>query len=221
MTRFLTTIALLLTFISITPYTEASIVGLNDGSLSLIGYESADGNNITLDTSTGLEWLDIDTTTNRSYVDTVALFATDLAGFRYATLDEVGVFFTALGLDTAAWPAFTDSYVSDGEGALGYTGESWSGSARHGTHGFTFTATGDSFRMPGFSVWYSGLTQTYATTAAPGSVIITSGVGSWVVRDAAAVPEPASVVVWSFLGAMGLAIAGWRRRSRLHSSSSV
>ncbi len=37
----------------------------------------------------------------------------------------------------------------------------------------------------------------------------------------AAVPEPASVVVWSFLGAMGLAIAGWRRRFRSPSTSSV
>lgn len=72
---------------------QAAIVALNDPSLPA----SADGFNITQDTVTGLEWLDLDITLGRSFDDIVGNDGTnelapggDFAGFRYATRIEFG-----------------------------------------------------------------------------------------------------------------------------------
>lgn len=70
---------------------DAILIAMNDGTLAA----SADGNNITRDTVTGLEWLDIDLSVGRSWDDLVGNdgsneFAPggDFEGFRFATLIE-------------------------------------------------------------------------------------------------------------------------------------
>src|SRR5215475_321698 len=72
---------------------RAVLVSLNDPLLPA----SADGNNLTLDTSTGLEWLDPDASAGRSYADLTGSdgSANDFApggvyaGLRYATVLEL------------------------------------------------------------------------------------------------------------------------------------
>lgn len=78
---------LVLIFISTTS-SHASIVLVNDPNLGI----SADGFNITRDTSTGLEWLDLDLSVGRKFDDLTGVdgsneFLTggDFEGFRYAT----------------------------------------------------------------------------------------------------------------------------------------
>ena len=78
---------LILIFIG-TATSHASIVLLNDPGLGI----SADGFNITRDTSTGLEWLDLDLSVGRNFNDLTGgdgsnefLVGGDFEGFRYAT----------------------------------------------------------------------------------------------------------------------------------------
>ena len=56
---------------------------------------------ITLDTDTGLEWLDVSLSTNRSYADVSAQFGQegDYFGFRHATEPEISVLFDSLGMN--------------------------------------------------------------------------------------------------------------------------
>lgn len=84
--RYLLTI-LMLIFIGTTS-SHASIVLLNNPGLGI----SADGFNITRDTSTGLEWLDLDLSVGRTFNDLTGvdgsnefLAGGDFEGFRYAT----------------------------------------------------------------------------------------------------------------------------------------
>ncbi len=70
----------------------AALVLYNDPSLPA----SADGMNITRDTSTGLEWLDVDVSVGRTFDDLTGVDGTnefipggDFAGFRYAIKQEL------------------------------------------------------------------------------------------------------------------------------------
>lgn len=70
----------------------AALIHINDPSLPA----SADGFNITRDTSTGLEWLDLDVSAGRSYEDLTGVDGSnefdpggDFEGFRYATFVDI------------------------------------------------------------------------------------------------------------------------------------
>lgn len=67
--------------------------------------------NTTIDTATGLEWLDWKVTALRSYSTVSSNFRKggNYEGWRYATEDEVGVFFAHLGLPTTSFPAASQS----------------------------------------------------------------------------------------------------------------
>lgn len=79
--------------ISLSPaFSVAAIVTYNDPTLP----GSADGLNITLDTSTNFEWLDVDVTVGRTFDDLTGvdgtnefLSAGDFRGFHYATKEEL------------------------------------------------------------------------------------------------------------------------------------
>lgn len=57
-------------------------------------------NSITLDTDTGLEWLDLTKSTNRSFNDVSNELGVggNFAGFRYATIDEINTFWANAGI---------------------------------------------------------------------------------------------------------------------------
>ena len=90
MFRLFMTVALLIVF---APRADASIQASNDSSL--VGYQSADGNNITTDTATGLDWLDVDTTRNISVDDMTARLAGGISpGFAMLILPRSRCFLT-------------------------------------------------------------------------------------------------------------------------------
>lgn len=70
---------------------SAALIKIDDPSLPASG----DGFNITRDTSTGVEWLDVDASAGRTYDDLTGVDGTnefiaggDFAGFRYATFSD-------------------------------------------------------------------------------------------------------------------------------------
>ncbi|MBW2280908.1 MAG: PEP-CTERM sorting domain-containing protein [Deltaproteobacteria bacterium] len=201
----------------------AALVFLNDASLP----SSADGNNITRDTSTGLEWLDVDVSVGRTFGDLTGTdgsneFTTggDFEGFRYATMLE----FTG----QTAGPQLDSLMLSFNMGIPSY---SFIGGyalvrpfllqmgcfASCAGHGYAWGALVDglgaedqiyvqAFTSSGFN-W--GAVQASATLspAVPNNAFPLQK-GNWLVRAA---PEPGT----GLLVAMGLAaLASRRRRAR-------
>ncbi|RDH82473.1 MAG: hypothetical protein DIZ80_09280 [endosymbiont of Galathealinum brachiosum] len=84
----------LVTAISIPTITNAEIVSID--------WKTSGDNLITLDTSSGLEWLDLTATSNRSYNTINSSFGEnqEFEGWRYATYSEVGTFWDAFGGDS-------------------------------------------------------------------------------------------------------------------------
>ena len=70
---------------------DAGLMGVHDPTVVGNGASPTDGFNLTRDTATGLEWLDLTLSTGLSFNDVSASFGTGQAfdGFRYATLDEI------------------------------------------------------------------------------------------------------------------------------------
>ncbi len=62
---------------------------------------------LTLDTATGLEWLNLTVTANHSYLDVLAGFGGFLGvfGFRYATSTEVGTLYIHAGIGKLSGPS--------------------------------------------------------------------------------------------------------------------
>ena len=103
---WITTIISLILFVA---DSDAQIIELTDPSLP------GGSKNITLDQSTGLEWLDWSATTNLSYDQVLSQTCPGgvYEGFRLATREEVRVLFCKLGLNVSNWPNST-WVVADG-----------------------------------------------------------------------------------------------------------
>ncbi len=73
---------------------QASAAFITDNDPSITG-TTRDGFNLTIDTDTGLKWLDINLAVNRSYADVSAQFGPggDFEGYRHATASELLTFF--------------------------------------------------------------------------------------------------------------------------------
>ncbi len=212
--------ALLLTIVFQLSPVAASLVDWNDSTLP--SYQSADGFNITTDTLTNLDWLDIDTTTNISFDEMSALIGVgELQGFRYATLSEIDTFFTHLGLPTAPLPGSLSTPDPNGtlfRDAASHTGAALNGGNLSISGWHSVSARPDSAPLLVIVLHPVSFqeTSTYAkiTDFPPSSPSPTFG--NWIVRPAQSpdgvIPEPSSVVLWGLLGALGLAVPGWRRR---------
>lgn len=108
---------------------------LNDGALP----SSADGMNITRDTTTNLEWLDLTITLGSSFIDTSTQVATggSLEGFRYATTSEVLTLWSNFEFSPGSGggnnPGITDAVsflgttISGGSAVVGFFDDSDSG----------------------------------------------------------------------------------------------
>jgi hypothetical protein len=79
---------------------SASIVPANDPTIIGNGNPATDANNLTRDTSTGLDWLDTTLSANLSYNQVSSQFGPGglFEGFRYATLAEIAVFWSNAGI---------------------------------------------------------------------------------------------------------------------------
>ncbi len=185
---------------------EAAIVLAND--LGLPG--SADGFNLTQDTSTGLEWLDLDVSVGRSFADLSGADGTDefapggdFEGFRYAT---------RLELTGATGAAQADSlYKSLGIPPSGFTSPSGYALARAlitvagcfgscAEYGYSNgTLLDDDGVTPGqasmeaflFGTNYGQSVPFGSPSLFPPNDAFALLSGNWLVRDIAAVPLPA------------------------------
>lgn len=112
-------------------YNSASgaIIARHDPSIVGNGTAPQDGFNITLDTETGLEWLDVTLSTNRVIPDVRANQAPggDFAGFRFAWLPEVELLVEHLEIANSGGedPAVTRAIelLGDTEGAVPILGQ--------------------------------------------------------------------------------------------------
>lgn len=97
--KTITALALAVSATALPAFANAALVGIND---PLYG-AGQDGQNITLDTNTGLQWLDVTLTTNRSYNDIAGQFGSsgDFAGWRHAQGNELVTLFGNAGLPAA------------------------------------------------------------------------------------------------------------------------
>lgn len=83
--------------------TALALSGNASAATLSVDWQMAGDNLITLDTDTGLEWLDLTATTSRSYNDISTAFGVgqEFDGWRYATMNEISVFFDAFGGNNA------------------------------------------------------------------------------------------------------------------------
>ncbi len=157
---------------------------------------------ITLDTDSGLEWLDVtfSTSRTRNYINGQFDSGGEFEGFRYATTEEALALWATVSLNSsdifenvAYWSDFVDATGSQG----GYP------------EILAMTGSGDSV---GADAYYSGGTLVYNTGRLGwfGASLSSGSVGSWLVREASSVPLPGAV--W-LLGSGILGLIGARRRN--------
>jgi uncharacterized protein YxeA len=208
----------------------ASVIGVQSTAMAAVSTSnidslpSPDGQNITSDSLTGLDWLDPAVTLDESFNMVTARFGTDLAGFSYATREQLTTFLSHLPVPlptpTSPYPA---AFVHDGaaswNSSITYFGTTYTS----GNVGWTIGITGDlQLESPGTHYFY------YVTGGGDNLISGTVGDsiwpdtdnyferGSWLIRStpgSPVVPEPASIAVWSLLG-LTIGGAGWWRRKR-------
>lgn len=162
---------------------------------------------ITLDTDTGLKWLDLTFSTNRTVADVSTQFGSggDFEGFRYATHNEVDTFLINAGLpdvDSQSTGNFVP--IQNFLPFVGYTVNNPSISVFYGTQGYLEELD----QVSGKLLIHRAVVNTDAGLGSAEllttSQISSSGSGHWLVQ---AVPIPGAV--WLFgsglLGLIGIA----------------
>lgn len=169
---------------------------------------------------TGLDWLDPTATLNYSFNEIKARFSDDLAGFRYATRDEIVLFLSHVSPSLPTDPAFGDAYAYDG-GAPYVTAASYLGDTDITLDERNIWAiTADIIEVGSshfsYRLYYVLGTESYDGTY--GSYTSLDGdsdpyypTGSWLARVTPTVPEPSSIILL-IVGMAGLAGAHWRQR---------
>ncbi len=171
-------------------------------------------NAITWDTATGLEWLDVTFSVNRSYLDVSSQFGTggDYEGFRHATVSDLEAFFFAGGIpylgqtpNTNLIPYMTlsnlvgvTSYQDGYPQTQGIAGDEATRGGQHtGTIDYVFFLQYPTYKAHTDLVY--GQTTKITTT------------GHWLLRDVAIVPEPVSSTLF-IVGATTLGFSRFRKK---------
>jgi len=197
---------------------NAELLEHNDGTLP----DSADGNNLTVDTDTGLEWLDLDVLANRTFLDVFVNVLIDpaYAEFSIATTAQVDSLFDAFdiigynGLHNDYYYTYQNSVFADWEAALGLV----SGYPVLGAWASIPIMAGYAYHNGDMYVPYLEFHTSIATLRVGGtpdgdgwelsSHTARNDVGTWLVR-ASTIPEPSTL---SLAIALLLGIAIRRRR---------
>ena len=183
------------------------------------------GSGTTKDSATNLEWLDVSSTFGQSYQDVLARLGNtsdSLYGYRYATGAEVQTLVADAGVVDASY--FTSGLTSSEQinlydfiNLLGPYDTSSYGQTELGLYGVTADTGGAGQYYAGY-YYYASSTVTYSGYVHYSSLPVTSPTsgqhyGSFLVRDVAATPIPATLPLFATgLGAFGL--LGWRRKRK-------
>ena len=202
--------------VSIASTTQAGLTHVNDDDFNALVSQEYE---ITRDSDTNLDWLDVDAYTNVSWDAVEALLGTGghiLEDWRHATRDEVGVYFGNLGLLVGNYPGVTADFDSGvrGNAAEAFTGHTETGPGAEENRAYAFSAT-----LSDVSRAYLPLFIFDSRSHTGGSNVGAintpySEVGHWLVRTSPAelvVPEPST---FSMLAFCGLAMAGYSRLRR-------
>ena len=181
---------------------SGDFIMLNDGALP----SSADGMNITRDTTTNLEWLDLTITLGSSFIDTSTQIASggSLEGFRYATTSEVLTLWSNFGFSPGSGggfnPGITDAVSFLGNTSTGvYSATGFFDDSDSGTD-VSHVGWARAFNHPTWGSWQADCFIDNHTRSIPKSES-----GSYLVRS---VPEPSSFSLFAML----LPFAANRRR---------
>lgn len=173
---------------------QAALLSTND---SVFG-----GSAITLDTETGLEWLDLPFSLNLSYNSISTQFGSggSFSGFRHASTTEVEALFIAAGIPNIGNGNGSVANIAPSQALIALVGATSFQGIYPGTMGITGTSRFAGSHRSGLLdfYWngdisvYNASTDTYQT----GDTVGFDNVGHWLVREpsSAAVPEPTTVL---------------------------
>lgn len=172
-------------------------------------------NSLTVDTSTGLGWLDLTASAGLSYQQVLAATQPGgvYSGFRFATAQEVLNLYSSAGIPgTGYYPASTPSILS----LISLIGATSFQDGHPETLGISGTFYGGGQVVPGMDFLTQNGVPTYFVSGVPGqSLIYGTGtsfptVGSWLVTT---VPEKADASIYVLAGAGLIGFAFLKRHS--------
>ena len=184
-------------------------------------WKTANDGLLTIDTTQGLEFLDVTQSANRAVVDVLTEFGVggDFEGFRYATEKEVVSLVNEIGWTSS--PAFsagtssTTSVSGEALAILGLIGTTFSSRSSTGASGVTSTDAGRG-TLRAVTIFQSSRTQLATATGTFDDSSKSSSVASFLVRASTSsaasggvVPEPSSFAMFGLVS-VGLLVA--RRR---------
>jgi hypothetical protein len=194
---------------------HAAVIPLHDPTVVGNGNLPSDGFNLSLDTSTDFEWLDLSLSTAISYNAMIAQLgpAGLFEGFQHASNQQVVDLWTNLGLPSGSFPGI--STVNDGGVSADSAIDLLSQTGINATFRLT-QGTTTSIVAPGnhrvLTIRHN-LPPTMSTTLGNGGLgdaTVGGEIGHWLYRDRSPVPEPSTLVIL----AMTVAAAGAIRRHR-------
>lgn len=186
-----------------------------NGSLVELDWQAAGDGAITYDTATGLQWLDLGASFNRSFDDVSTQLGAggDFQGFRYATEAEVRVLFADAGIPdlSGSWSPANYQPVLYLQSLIGIT---------RGSFGESFGATGDQGVNPSYLLGIGLQQQSNPASSVyqQARVLVndtiatdqTAFLSHWLVK-----PVPVPSATWLF-GAGLLGLTGFARRKRMN-----
>lgn len=190
-----------------------------------VDYRHSGDGLLTFDPSTHLSWLDLTQTFGRSYSQTASELGPggDFAGFRFATVEEFEALHTSFGLpvahdgDAIGQDPILTARSLELQSLLGYSTPALSPAyTAYISGGFLLTAEPN--LPPRVEDRYFGLLQVidfvspamtdfYRAESYAVEPFSDPSIGSWLVRDFAPVPEPATYAMGAFI-CMALVVAG-------------
>jgi hypothetical protein len=200
-----------------------AVVSLNvNAAIKNADWKTPGDNLITQDTISGLEWLDLTATADRSYLDVSSQFGIgqEFEGWRYATAEEVTGFWDAFGGDSNYYNGLSTQNNGLFDLVAPYWGDlfcNYSYSSCNTGDGYSFAFTSEAFdgvsHMLALASDYNALPNYLTHDEFTPSYISLNDkshyydIGSALVRDISAVPIPAAIWLFSsgLLGLIGVA----------------
>ncbi len=200
-----------------------ALMGLAGVQAALVerDFESAGDAQLTYDTETGLEWLDLPLTAGLSFNDMSLLLAPGqiYEGFRLATFEDVAALFENAGILTLTFGGFANTGESDEVlsliellGQTGFADGGFPGPAFRGLYDESFSPGTHAYASIGIREIDLFTLATIGQSIDPiqfSDDLSNSSIGTLLVRDAVVVPVPAAL--WLVLSGLGSLLAFGRK----------